>query len=128
MSTPGVKLTRKIDKLGMRCSDTGHIFFDDGRVPAKNIIGEEGMGFLYQMMQFQEERLCPALLTLGPLEMCINETIQYTKNRIAFGQPLLNNQYIHFRLAELETELESLRSLLVCFRTFVLKWEFVLKQ
>ncbi|XP_042889410.1 probable acyl-CoA dehydrogenase 6 [Penaeus japonicus] len=104
MDTPGVKLARKID--------TGHIFFDDVRVPAKNIIGEERMGFIYQMMQFQEERLCLALLTLAPLEMCIREIIQYTKDRIAFGQPLLNNQYIHFRLAELETELESLRALL----------------
>jgi citronellyl-CoA dehydrogenase len=54
---PGVHLTRKIDKLGMRCSDTGEIFFEDVRVPASNVIGEEGQGFIYQMLQFQEERL-----------------------------------------------------------------------
>merc|ERR1719383_1566255 len=83
----------------MRCSDTAVIFFDDVRVPASNIIGEPGMGFTYQMLQFQEERMACAALCLVPLENVIRETIEYTKDRKAFGQPLLNNQYIHFRLA-----------------------------
>lgn len=112
MNTPGVNVARKLDKLGMRSSDTGHIFFDEVRVPAKNIVGEEGMGFIYQMKQFQEERLAMALGTLVPLKTILEETIDYTRERKAFGQPLLNNQYIHFRLAELETELECLRSLI----------------
>lgn len=112
MKSPGVKLTKLIDKLGMRSSDTGQIFFDEVRVPAKNIVGEEGMGFIYQMLQFQGERLWLSLITLKPLELCIQETINYLRERKAFGQPLLNNQYLHFRLAELETELESLRALI----------------
>lgn len=112
MDTPGIHLNKRIDKMGMRSSDTAQIFFEDVRVPAKNIIGQEGMGFTYQMLQFQEERLAAAALTLAPLEICIRETIKYTRDRMAFGQPLLNNQYIHFRLAELETEVECLRSLL----------------
>jgi len=53
----GIQLAKKIDKLGMWCSDTAQVFFEDVRVPASHIIGEEGMGFTYQMLQFQEERL-----------------------------------------------------------------------
>merc|ERR550525_1245484 len=68
---------------------------------AKNIIGEEGMGFTYQMMQFQEERLAAAAISLTPCVNIINDTIAYTRERKAFGAPLLDNQYIHFRLAEL---------------------------
>lgn len=55
--TEGVQIARKIDKLGMWSSDTAEVFFDDVRVPCKNVIGQEGMGFTYQMLQFQEERL-----------------------------------------------------------------------
>lgn len=60
LKSPGVKIARKIKKLGLYSSDTAQIFFEDVRVPAKNIIGEEGMGFTYQMIQFQDERLCTA--------------------------------------------------------------------
>ncbi|XP_042243358.1 probable acyl-CoA dehydrogenase 6 isoform X2 [Homarus americanus] len=112
MNSPGIHLTKRIDKMGMRSSDTAQIFFEDVRVPAKNIIGDEGMGFTYQMLQFQEERLAGAVLTIPPMDTCIQSTIAYTKERKAFGQPLLNNQCIHFRLAELETEIECLRSLI----------------
>merc|ERR1711997_314324 len=111
MDTPGVIKAKKIEKMGMHSSDTGLIFFEDVKVPAANIIGEEGMGFTYQMLQFQEERLAAAAGTLMPLEVAINETIDYTRTRHAFGQPLLNNQYLHFRLAELQTELELFRAL-----------------
>jgi len=110
MDTPGIHLAKKIDKMGMKCSDTAVIYFDDVRVPAKNIIGEEGMGFTYQMMQFQEERLAAAAISLTPMVNIINDTITYTRERKAFGAPLLDNQYIHFRLAELLTEVEMLRS------------------
>merc|ERR1719400_880101 len=110
MDTPGIHLAKRIDKMGMKCSDTAVIYFDDVRVPAKNIIGEEGMGFTYQMMQFQEERLAAAAISLTPCVNIINDTIAYTRERKAFGAPLLDNQYIHFRLAELLTEVEMLRS------------------
>jgi len=112
MDTPGIHLAKKIDKMGMLCSDTAVIYFDDVRVPAKNIIGKEGMGFTYQMMQFQEERMAAVALSLTPMDKIIQQTIEYLKERKAFGQPLLNNQYIHFRLAELATEVEMLRSCL----------------
>jgi len=110
MNTPGIHLAKKLDKLGMRSSDTAVIYLDDVRVPVKNIVGEPGMGFTYQMLQFQEERLACVALAMTPMEMCINQTIEYLRDRKAFGQPLLNNQYIHFRLAELLTDIEMLRA------------------
>lgn len=111
MDSPGITLARKLDKMGMRSSDTAQLFFEDVRVPQRNLIGEEGKGFTYQMMQFQEERLWAAGAGLKPLEKAINDVIDYTRTRVAFGKPLIDNQYIHFRLAELLTEVEQLRSL-----------------
>ncbi|MGC1442633.1 MAG: acyl-CoA dehydrogenase family protein, partial [Burkholderiaceae bacterium] len=111
MNTTGVQITKKLNKAGMHSSDTAQLFFDDVRVPQRYRIGEEGMGFIYQMQQFQEERLWAAAgWTKG--ERILNETIKYLGEREAFGQPLLNNQFIYFKLAELRTELEAVRSLL----------------
>ena len=110
-NTPGISFSEKLNKLGMRSSDTAQIFFDDVRVPQKNLIGEEGMGFTYQMVQFQEERLFAAVSALKALEHCIDSTIEYTRERMAFGKPVLDQQVIHFRLAELQTEDEALRAL-----------------
>jgi len=92
MDTKGITLAKRIDKMGMRASDTGIIYFEDVRVPIANIIGQEGYGFTYQMMQFQEERLAAVALSLAPLEKCITDTIEYTRTRTAFGRPLLDNQ------------------------------------
>uniref|UniRef100_A0A674M9E9 Zgc:85777 n=1 Tax=Takifugu rubripes TaxID=31033 RepID=A0A674M9E9_TAKRU len=111
MNLPGVHIARKIEKLGMRSSDTAEVFFDDVRVPRKNIIGQEGLGFTYQMLQFQEERLWAAANTLAMLDNIIQETIQYTRQRKIFKQPVLYHQWVRFRLAELQTEVELLRSL-----------------
>jgi citronellyl-CoA dehydrogenase len=111
MKTKGVRIARKLDKLGMRSSDTAQIFFDDVRVPQRNRIGNEGEGFTYQMLQFQEERLWSAAAGLVAKERLINDTIAYAAQRTAFGQPILDNQVVHFRLAELQTEVEMLRSI-----------------
>ncbi|XP_033121799.1 probable acyl-CoA dehydrogenase 6 [Anneissia japonica] len=115
MNTKGVVRAKKIDKIGMKSSDTAQIFFEDVAIPKKYIIGEEGAGFMYQMMQFQEERMFAAAAVLHPLDRIIQETIEYTGQRKAFGQSILSNQTVHFRLAELQTEIELLRALL--FRT-----------
>ena len=109
--TPGVSLSEPLNKLGMRSSDTAQIFFDDVRVPQKNRIGEEGMGFMYQMFQFQEERIYAAASALKSYENIIQETIEYTKQRETFGKPILDNQIVQFKLAELQTEVELLRAL-----------------
>ena len=111
MNAKGVTVARKLDKLGMRASDTAQIFFEDVRVPQRNRIGEEGAGFTYQMLQFQEERLWSAASGLIVKERMIEETIEYTRERRAFGRPVLDNQVVHFRLAELKTEVEALRAL-----------------
>ena len=103
---------QKINKLGMRASDTAQLFFDDVRVPQRNRIGEEGMGFMMQMVQFQEERLLRRANSLNGLDRLIDATIEYCGERRRFGKPLLDNQVIHFRMAELRTEVEALRSLI----------------
>lgn len=109
--TEGISFSEPLDKLGMRSTKTAQVFFDNVRVPQSNLIGVEGMGFMMQMMQFQEERLWAAANAVGGLDRVIEQTIEYCRERTAFGQPLINNQTIHFRLAELQTEVECLRAL-----------------
>ena len=102
---------QKIQKIGMHSSDTALLYFDNVRVPRRNLIGQEGQGFTYQMLQFQEERLWGASANLRGLDRIIDQTIAYTRERKAFGQSILDNQVVHFRLAELRTEVEALRAL-----------------
>lgn len=117
---PGFSVSRKLDKLGHRSSDTAILTFDDMRVPAANRIGAEGMGFILQMRQFQRERLAGSLMALGGMENIVRQTIAYCRERETFGQPLIDNQYIHFRIAELLTEIEALRQLCYhCVRLYV---------
>jgi citronellyl-CoA dehydrogenase len=111
MKSPGVTVGKKLDKLGLRSSDTAPIAFDDVRVPQRYRIGEEGRGFMYQMQQFQEERLFAAAASLKAMDRAIDLTIDYTRQRKAFGRSILDNQVVHYRLAELKTEIELLRSL-----------------
>ena len=110
-ATPGVSVDKLLKKLGFHSSDTAQIFFDNARVPQRNRIGEEGMGFIYQMKQFQEERLFAAAASLKGMENSIQTTIEYTRERETFGKPILKNQVVQFRLAELQTEIEALRAL-----------------
>lgn len=111
LDAKGVTRNTRLDKLGMRSSDTAMIFLDEVRVPQRNLVGQEGMGFVYQMMQFQEERLFAAASGIDGLFNIIDETLEYTRQRQAFGQSLLDNQVVHFRLAELRTEVECLKAL-----------------
>jgi len=112
MATKGVTVERKLRKIGMNASDTTQISFDDVRVPKRHRIGDEGAGFTYQMLQFQEERLWSIAANLKPMEQSIEATVDYTKTRNIFGKPVLDNQVVQFTLAELQTEVEALRSLL----------------
>ena len=109
--TKGVSFSEPLNKLGMRSSDTAQVFLDNVRVPQSNRIGEEGFGFIYQMEQFQCERLFAGASSLKMLENCINQTINYTRERQAFGKSILDNQVVHFSLAELQCEVEALRAL-----------------
>jgi citronellyl-CoA dehydrogenase len=110
MDSPGVS-RQKIEKIGMHSSDTAMLYFDNVRVPQRYLIGQEGMGFTFQMLQFQEERLWGAAGSLLSLDRLIDQTIEYTRQRQAFGKPVLDNQVVHYRLAELRTEVEALRAL-----------------
>ena len=112
MDAKGVERSRKLHKLGMWASDTAQIFLDDVRVPRRYCIGMPGSGFMLQMAQFQEERLWGAANTLKGMEMIIQDTIDYTSQRLAFKQSILDFQVVHYRLAELQTEIEALRALI----------------
>ena len=109
--TKGVEVAQKIRKIGMHSSDTGLLYFDEVRVPQRYRIGAEGQGFIYQMQQFQEERLWCASSTLEALNNCIGWTIEWAQERKLFGGALADQQWVQFKLAELKTEVEALRAL-----------------
>ena len=111
MHLPGIEKAQKIRKIGMHASDTGLIYFDEVRVPQRYRIGEEGHGFMYQMMQFQEERLWAAASCLQSLANCIQWTVDWAQERQLFGATLADQQWVQFKLAEMKTELECLRAL-----------------
>ena len=96
----------------MLSSDTGHLHFDDVRVPRRNLIGEEGKGFIYQMQQFQEERMFAAACNSGGLRKLIDQTVEYAQQRAMFGERLADMQWFQFKMGELATEVECLRALL----------------
>jgi citronellyl-CoA dehydrogenase len=106
---PGFSVSRKLDKLGQRSSDTGELSFVDARVPVANTIGEIGRGFQQQMAQFQNERLIAAYMACGTMRLALDRTIAYVNQRQAFGRPLADNQWIQFKLAELVAEVDLLR-------------------
>ena len=107
----GIEVARKIRKIGMNSSDTGLIYFDEVRVPQRYRIGAEGQGFIYQMQQFQEERLWAAASCIQSLSNCIQWTIEWAQERKLFGAALADQQWVQFKLAELKTEVEALRAL-----------------
>lgn len=109
--TPGFIVSKKLHKLGNHSSDTAVLTFEDMRVPKTNCIGVEGMGFYMQMEQFQRERLVGAVSATAGMERALRRTIDYLRERQAFGMPLIHNQWIHFKLCELLTEIEALRQL-----------------
>jgi len=116
--TPGFSVTRKLKKLGNWASDTAELAFDDVRVPVSNRIGEEGMGFIYQMEQFQNERLVSSAGCAATAEKILKMTIDYCRGRETFGRPLIENQWIYFKLTELISEVEFLRQMCYhCVRT-----------
>lgn len=108
-STPGLSVSRKLDKLGQRSSDTAELSLVDVRIPVSNTIGEIGRGFQQQMTQFQNERLIGSYMATGQMGVALHKTATYLQQRQAFGRPLIENQYLQFRLAELIAEVDLLR-------------------
>ena len=105
----GFSVSRKLDKLGMRSSDTAELVFDDVRIPVDHTIGEIGQGFQQQMAQFQNERMIAAYQMVGAVELALERTITYLKERQAFGAPLMANQSLQYELADIAAELDLIR-------------------
>ncbi len=107
----GFQVSRKLDKLGVRCSDTAELFFDNMRVPVENMIGKEGEGFIYQMQQFQHERFSSMPGGYIATKDMIDMTVKHIKERIVFGKPLISKQVLRHRIADWLTEIECLKQL-----------------
>jgi acyl-CoA dehydrogenase len=101
---PGFKRGRNLDKIGLKAQDTSELFFDNVRVPAGNLLGAEGMGFIQLMQQLPQERLVIAVQAIAAIEAALEHTIAYVKERKAFGKPIIDFQNTRFKLAELKTK------------------------
>jgi len=108
--TPGFQKGRKLEKMGCHASDTGELHFEDCRVPAKNILGGEGMGFVPIMRNFQQERLISAIGSVKSCDLMLDLTIEYAKTREAFGKPIIKFQHNLFKVVEMKTEIEMAKS------------------
>ena len=107
--TPGFSVSRTLDKLGMRSSDTAELAFDGVRVPVEHLIGVEGRGFQQQMEQFQQERMIASYIAVGSMEQALARTWEYLGQRNAFGGPLSANDHLRYALADLSAEVELLK-------------------
>ncbi|MGD8306161.1 MAG: acyl-CoA dehydrogenase family protein [Ignavibacteria bacterium] len=111
MGTPGFSAGKKENKLGMRSSETSQLILENCRVPAENIIGEEGMGFIQAMKILEGGRISIASLSVGLAQGCLDESIKYSSEREQFGKPLSAFQATQFKLADIQTNLEAARLL-----------------
>ncbi len=111
-NTPGFKASRKLDKHGWRCSDTAELVFENARVPAENLLGEENKGFYAIMRNFQNERMVLGAMTVGEASAALDITLEHVRTRQAFGAPLWNKQAIRQRLSWLASQVEAGRQLL----------------
>ncbi len=105
----GFKRGRKLEKVGQKAQDTAELYFEDVKVPVENLLGEEGRGFYYLMRQLAQERLSVAVLAVAACETALEITLEYCKERTAFGQPIGSFQNSRFKLAEMKTETEIAR-------------------
>jgi len=99
--TPGFAVSRRLDKMGWRCSDTAELSFTDVRVPVENLVGEENGGFVQIMQQFQSERLGLAVQAYATAQRCLDLTMRWVKDRETFGRPLASRQVVRHRMAEM---------------------------
>jgi alkylation response protein AidB-like acyl-CoA dehydrogenase len=105
----GFKRGRKLDKVGLKAQDTAELSFEDVKVPVTNLLGEEGKGFSYLMRQLAQERLSVGVSAVAACETALEITLEYCKERTAFGQPIGSFQNSRFKLAEMKTEIEIAR-------------------
>jgi alkylation response protein AidB-like acyl-CoA dehydrogenase len=105
----GFERGRHLDKIGLDAQDTAELSFTNVRVPVANLLGEEGQGFVYLMQNLPQERISIAVMAAAAMETVLAETLQYTKDRKAFGKPIGSFQNSRFVLAELATEATAVR-------------------
>lgn len=117
--TSGLRIGRKLSKMGWLCSDTAELFFEDCRIPAENLIGQEGEGFREIMRNFQRERLVISIISVSASQKAIEETIAYVRERVVFDRPLSKLQVIRHRIADMVTQIEAARQL-----TYYVSWLF----
>ncbi|MCL2580954.1 MAG: acyl-CoA dehydrogenase family protein [Streptosporangiales bacterium] len=108
--TPGFTVSRKLDKMGWRSSDTAELAFSDARVPAENLIGAENKGFRMIMEQFQGERLSIALQCVAVAQRCLDLSIAWARDRETFGSPLASKQVIRHKIAEMARQVSVART------------------
>ncbi|WP_348748710.1 acyl-CoA dehydrogenase family protein [Pseudomonas rhodesiae] len=104
--TPGFAKGERLEKVGMKAQDTSELFFQDVRVPKENILGQAGMGFAYLMQELPQERLTVAIGALSSAEAALAWTLEYTRERKAFGKAIADFQNTRFKLAEMATEIQ----------------------
>ena len=104
---PGFRRGRRLEKMGMKASDTAELFFDDVRVPVTNLLGEENKGFVQVMHEIPKERLSIATISMASAQKAFDMTVQYVKDRQVFGKPLMDFQNTQCKLAELKTQLTA---------------------
>lgn len=110
--TPGFSKGKNLHKVGMKAQDTSELFFQDVRVPKDNLLGEEGQGFVYLMQELPQERLGVAVGAIAAAEVALDHTVNYVKERKAFGKPIAAFQNTQFKLAEMKTEITVARAFL----------------
>lgn len=107
--TPGFEKGKNLKKIGMKAQDTSELFFDNVRVPKENLLGQEGMGFAYLMRELAQERLSVALGAVASAEGILQHTLDYVRDRKAFGSSIASFQNTQFKLAEVDADLTMLR-------------------
>jgi citronellyl-CoA dehydrogenase len=107
----GFQVSKKLEKIGNHSSDTAELVFEDCRVPARYLLGKEGQGFYYLMQNFQTERLIASAGAVAGSEQCLDRTVEYCRDRVAFGKPIIKREVIQHRLVDLYTKVEAARQL-----------------
>ncbi|MDT7620525.1 MAG: acyl-CoA dehydrogenase, partial [Pseudonocardiales bacterium] len=108
--TPGFTVSRKLDKMGWRCSDTAELSYVDVRVPARHLVGGEGTGFVQIAQQFQSERLSLAVQAYATAQRCFDLTMAWIRDRETFGRPLATRQVVRHKMAEMAREIDVART------------------
>jgi acyl-CoA dehydrogenase len=107
--TPGFTVSKSLKKMGWLCSDTAELSYDDVRVPAENLVGEENQGFYYVMQQFVTERLGLATQAYATAQRCLDLSVEYARQRETFGKPLISRQVIRHKLTEMHQRTDAAR-------------------